>query len=114
MKSLNDSTTKLNDSSNILNEWIEQEKNLSTAVKNLIESLKEIEELRIKTGGFFDDIKQNMNEGVDVIKRGNSQLMDNVSQLDESFNDRMNQSFRSLDKILQAMVLEYAERVKEN
>jgi len=112
VQTLFDSTGKLDDSSKTLNEWIIKEKNLSESISNLIENLKEIEQLRKETGGFFNDIKQKMIEGVNVIKQGNANLLENVNRLEESFTERMNQSFRSLDKILQAMVLEYSERMK--
>ncbi len=113
VESLLNATTQFENSSEILSKWIDQEKNLAENVKNLIHNLKEIEELKKNTDGFFDDIKKRMIEGVNIIKEGNSQLMANVNRLEESFNERMDKSFRSLDKVLQAMVTEYAERMKQ-
>ena len=113
INSLLSATEKFENSNNVLSEWLIQEKNLSENIKNLIDNLKEIEELRKETGGFFDDVRRKMIEGVDVIKKGNAQLMANVNGLEQSFNERMNQSFRSLDKILQAMVMEYTDRMKQ-
>jgi hypothetical protein len=113
VESLNEATGKIEGSSNTLLEWLENEKNFTNSINELIQKLNEIEELRTETGGFFNDIKDKMTEGVDIIKDGNAQLMANVEGIEDSFNERMNTSFRSLDKILQAMVIEYSERLSK-
>jgi hypothetical protein len=108
---LKESTEIIESSSATLHEWLANEKDLSSSVTELIDKLNEIQKLREDTDGFFTDIKKHMLEGVDVVKEGNSQLMANIESIEESFNERMNTSFRSLDKILQAMVIEYSERL---
>ena len=60
------------------------------------------------------DIKEKMEEGVGVIEGGNELLMERVNSLEESFQKRLNTSFKSLDKILQSMVMEYARRINGN
>jgi len=111
--SLVDSTTNLKESSDALFTWMERERNFADAVGDLIEKLKEIEELRNKASGFWTDLKKEMSEGVGIIKQGNVELMEDVNKLESSFNERMNQSFINLDKVLQSMVIEYRTRANE-
>lgn len=110
MVRLNTSTDEMKETSASLKEWIEKEATFAEAVENLIESLKEIEELRTNAKGFWTDLKKQMNDGVDVIREGNEKLMEDVERMEDSFRERMNQSFISLDKVLQAMVIAYQSR----
>jgi hypothetical protein len=113
MEKLNTSTGQLQESSNTLHTWMENEKKFAESVSNLIKSLKEIEELRNNASGFWTDIKNNMNEGVGVLKSGNEEMKRQVQLLERSFQERMNQSFIALDKVLQAMVAQYQERANQ-
>ena len=112
VESLSEATKRMEDSSTTLHEWLENEKGLAGSVTDLVEKLNEIQKLREDTEGFFSDVKKHMLEGVDVVKDGNTKLMANIESIEDSFNERMNSSFMSLDKILQAMVIEYSERLK--
>ena len=113
-ETMNESTTHLRESSHQLDEWITKEARFADAVEDLIDSLKEIEKLRDDSGEFWADIKEKMEEGVGVIEGGNELLMERVNSLEESFQKRLNTSFKSLDKILQSMVMEYARRINGN
>jgi hypothetical protein len=112
MVQLNASTADMKETSATLHEWVEKETTFAEAVERLIESLKEIEELRTNADGFWTDVKEHMSEGVGVIKDGSEQLMEQVEELEGEFRERMNQSFISLDKVLQAMVIAYQDRAK--
>ncbi len=112
VEKLNKSSNEMQTSSNTLNEWMVKEKKFAESVSNLIESLKEIEKLRDKSGEFWKDIKDNFTQNVDIVKQGSESLMKQVNSLENSFNERMTKSFMSLDKVLQAMVMEYHNRGK--
>ncbi len=107
---LNTTTLELQDSSKLLNNWMKREEKFAEAVKNLIVSLNAIEDLKNQSGQMWNDIKTNLNQGSQVLKDGSKELLSHVQQLDSEFHNRMNQSFMSLDKILQAMVTEYHNR----
>lgn len=109
---LNTSTDEMKETSAALHQWIQKETTFAEAVERLIVSLKEIEELRTNAKGFWTDVKKQMNDGVDIVKEGNKQLMGQVERMDDQFRERMNQSFISLDKVLQAMVIAYQDRAK--
>lgn len=110
MVRLNTSTDEMKETSATLKDWVAKEATFAGAVEKLIASLKEIEELRTNAKGFWTDLKKQMNDGVDVIREGNEKLMDDVERMESSFRERMNQSFISLDKVLQAMVIAYQDR----
>jgi len=110
---LNDTTSVFQKASQNLNDWMEDQKSFSDRVSDLIDALKEIEELRNNTDGFFDDIKEKLLESVSIIGDGNTKLKQDIERIESSFNDRMNKSFVSLDKVLQSMVTEYADRMNK-
>lgn len=114
IEALNKTTEQLEDSSDKLSAWSENHKDLVEKVDGLIVALEEIERLRDNTDGFFDDIKNKLTEAVGVIAEGNERLQDDINAIEDSFNTRMDKSFRSLDQVLQAMVTEYAKQRMTN
>ncbi len=105
------STESLNKASTNLSDYIVKEETFSKSVEDLIERLKEIEEIKKLNGKFWDDIEREMKKGVSIIEGGNNELMDKISELDDHFNQRLNQSFLNLDRILQSMTTEYHQRI---
>lgn len=108
---LNEATSELKDSSVKMNEWLKREQAFADSVGELITSLKEIHELRDSSSKFWADIKTNMNDGVDIIKDGNSELQASIERLEQSFQARQDQSFQALDQILKAMTTDIYERL---
>lgn len=94
------------------NQWMEKHQGFTESVEELIESLREIEALRNQTEGFFNDIKEQLSESVGILQGGNEKLLEEVNTLNNAFYERLDQSFHSLDKILQSMVMGYANRLK--
>lgn len=109
VENLNQSTKDLYSSSENFQEWSKTERDLVDEVSSLIQNLKEIENLRDQSGEFWSDVKENLKESTNIIGEGNKDLMRNIENLEDSFNNRMDSSFRSLDKVLQAMVIKYKE-----
>lgn len=105
------SSESLDKASANLSNYIEKEDSFSNKVDALIERLKEIEEIKNLNGKFWDDIEREMKKGVGVIAGGNNDLMNKVGELDNNFNQRLNQSFINLDRILQSMTTEYHQRI---
>lgn len=114
IEALNKTSEQLEVSSDKLSNWSENHIKLVEKVDGLISALEEIERLRDNTGGFFDDIKVKLTEAVGVISDGNERLQDDINAIEDSFNARMDKSFRSLDQVLQAMVTEYAKQRMNN
>ena len=93
--------------------WMEKQQNFTLAVDQLVDKLQEIEQLRQQTGGFFDDVRDRLNESSGVLKNGSKQLQQQVDELDNSFHSRLNESFQNLDNILSEMVEGYSERLTQ-
>ncbi|MBL1213687.1 MAG: hypothetical protein HND52_10055 [Ignavibacteriae bacterium] len=110
---LKDSSRNVSEASGSLVEYINKEEAFSTGVEKLINRLKEIEDIKDLNGKFWDDIERNMKHGVDILSEGNEQLLKDIEKLDDQFNNRMNQSFINLDKVLQAMVTEHHRRMSD-
>lgn len=107
------SAEKMDKSAVTLQNWMELEKDFGETIEKLIESLREIEQLRDKSGEFWSDIRKHMEEGVSILEKGNKELLAKVNTLDEAFYERLNTSFRNLDSVLQTMLVEYYDRLKK-
>jgi chromosome segregation ATPase len=94
-----------------LKTWFEQHTEFSGKIENLVEKLDEIEKLRNKSEGFFNDVRSEFEEAATILKQSNSNVKEQVNEMKAAFNDGMDKSFTALDSILRNMVLEYAERM---
>lgn len=108
-----ESSSQLTKSSNELNDYMSNERNFREATNDLIKKLEEIRQLKDSYSEFWNKIEEQMLNGISILKNGNQQLLNDVKELDDEFNRRLNQSFVSLDKVLQAMVLNYQNKTNE-
>ncbi|GAB4185373.1 MAG: MotA/TolQ/ExbB proton channel family protein [Calditrichia bacterium] len=108
---LTDSSEKMNQSTVNLQNWMETQSDLAEKIEQLVINLKEIEKLREKSGEFWSDIREQFSKGIEVIEEGNEALVKKVNTMDDAFYDRMNSVFEGLDKVLQNMVMNYADRL---
>ncbi len=106
-------TVNITNSSSELASYMTKEKGFQVSINELLEKLKEIEQIRDMNGKFWKDIETKMNEGVNIISRSNDKLSNDVEKLDVQFQKRLSDSFMSLDKVLQSMVLEYQKKTNE-
>ena len=111
IENLEGSTKNYKDVSEELKKWFEQHSEFSNKIENLVDKLDEIEQLRNRAEGFFDDVRKEFEEAATILKQSNSNVKEQVDQMQEAFNNGMDRSFTALDSILRNMVLEYAERM---
>lgn len=109
LKSTSEDFTKV---SGELKNWFELHIEFGTKIQGLIDKLGEIEQLRDKSEGFFNDVKKEFEAAAGILQQSNTNVRDQVDQMREAFNEGMDRSFTALDDILQTMVLEYAQRMK--
>ena len=109
LKSTTDDFTKV---SGELKNWFELHVEFGVKIQGLIDKLSEIEQLRDKSEGFFNDVKKEFEEAAGILQQSNTNVREQVDQMREAFNQGMDRSFTALDDILQNMVLEYAQRMK--
>ena len=94
-----------------LKSWFELHTEFSEKIENLVDKLKELEELRDKSEGFFNDVKEEFEEAASILKQSNTNVKEQVDDMRSAFTEGMDKSFVALDSILKNMVLEYAERM---
>ena len=106
-------TNNIESSSTQLADYMEKEKGFQESINQLLDKLKEIEQIKDINSKFWKDIETRMNDGVNIIAKSNDKLSKDVEKLDSEFKKRLSESFMSLDKVLQAMVLEYQKKTTE-
>lgn len=94
-----------------LKKWFELHGEFSQKIENLVDKLKELEELRDKSEGFFNDVKEEFEDAASILKQSNTNVKEQVDDMRSVFTEGMDKSFVALDSILKNMVLEYAERM---
>ncbi|MBN8572647.1 MAG: MotA/TolQ/ExbB proton channel family protein [Candidatus Kapabacteria bacterium] len=110
---LHKATKSVETSSTELANYMKKEKRFQESITQLLEKLKEIETIKDTNKEFWKDIENKMSEGVSIIAKGNEKLAADVTKLDNEFKKRLSESFMSLDKVLQAMVLQYQKKTIE-
>lgn len=110
---LHKATKSVETSSTELASYMKKEKRFQESITQLLEKLKEIETIKDTNKEFWKDIENKMTEGVSIIAKGNEKLAADVTKLDNEFKKRLSESFMSLDKVLQAMVLQYQKKTIE-
>jgi len=113
MEQLEGTSSNYKEVSEELKTWFKQHSEFSDKIENLVEKLDEIEQLRNKSEGFFNDVKTEFEEAATILKQSNSNVKEQVDEMRTAFNDGMDKSFTALDSILKNMVLEYAERMNK-
>jgi hypothetical protein len=106
-------TNNIENSSTQLADYMKKEKGFQESINQLLDKLKEIEQIKDINSKFWKDIETRMNDGVNIIAKSNDKLSKDVEKLDSEFKKRLSESFMSLDKVLQAMVLEYQKKTTE-
>lgn len=112
-ENLKSSTEDFTKVSGELKSWFELHVEFGVKIQGLIDKLSEIEQLRDKSEGFFNDVKKEFEEAAGILQQSNTNVREQVDQMREAFNQGMDRSFTALDDILQNMVLEYAQRMTE-
>jgi len=110
-ESMKTSSEKIDDLSKKLNDWSDKQKDFYDGVENLINKLSEIEHLRDKEGGFFNDVEREFEDAANILKSANESIQNDFDQFRQTFAEGMNRSFTSLDAVLKETVLEYARRL---
>lgn len=97
MESFDQSTRQLND-------WVKKQRNFADAVAILIQKLEELNEMRNYASTFWSDTKKGMNEAVDIVKNGTSELNQQVVGLNQQFYARLSATLSELDACIRAII----------
>ncbi|MFK7949652.1 MAG: MotA/TolQ/ExbB proton channel family protein [Saprospiraceae bacterium] len=107
---LKKTTEEFDNTTNALNQWVRQEKNIKTAVKQLIVKLQELEKIKSYNEEFWQGTKRQMEEGIGIIKQANNKLAGDVKNIDSAFYQRLNTTLSSLDQLIQQFILNSKRR----
>lgn len=87
-----------------LNDWVKKQRNFVDGVTLLLQKLEEIGKIKNYGEEFWEGTRQQMNEGVQIIKGGTEALNKQVSGLNAQFYQRLSTTLAQLDNCIQAMV----------
>ena len=87
-----------------LSETVANQINFSESVKKLMKRLEEIDKIKDINNIFWNETKQQLNEGVNIIKQGSNRLQKDVEAINEEFYDRLNSTFTSLDTLISRVI----------
>lgn len=87
-----------------LNDWVRKQRNFVDGVTILIQKLDELNKLRDYGEQFWQGTRQQMNEGVGIIKGGTEALNQQVSGLNNQFYARLSTTLAQLDNCIQALI----------
>ena len=92
-----------------LNDWVKKQRNFVDGVMVLIQKLEELNKIRDYGETFWQETRNSMNEGVNIIKGGTDSLNRQVGSLNSQFYARLSTTLAQLDNCIQALVVK-AER----
>lgn len=102
----------LDEVSGKMEKWAENQAGVENAVRDLVDKLSEIEQLRNQTDGFFNDVKDQFSDAAGILKGANESHKEEFERFGSTLEASINQSFQSLDAVLKQTILEYARRLK--
>jgi hypothetical protein len=107
---LKKTTEEFDNTTNALNKWVREEKNIKTSVKELIVKLQELEKIKSYNEEFWQGTKKQMQEGIGLIKQANDKLAGDVKNIDSTFYQRLNTTLSSLDQLIQQFIINSQRR----
>lgn len=87
-----------------LNDWVKKQRNFVDGVMVLIQKLEDLNKIRDYSEQFWKQTRENMNEGVSIIRNGTDSLNQQVSGLNKQFYNRLSTTLTELDNCIQALI----------
>jgi hypothetical protein len=110
--SLQEASQAVKDSSNELNNWVEKQNSFNESYTLLMNRLEEIDKIKDINEVFWNNTKKQLEEGVNILRDGSTQLQNDLDDVNNSFYERLNSTLQSLDDCVQRMVLNYDESLR--
>jgi biopolymer transport protein ExbB/TolQ len=104
---LKENTEAFDETTNKLNDWVRNQMNFRDSVDALLVRLEEIEKIRDINGEFWNNTKQQLEEGVAIIRRGNELLSEDLDNINQEFYNRLNDTLQNLDTLIQRIIVNY-------
>lgn len=107
---LKSTTDEFDNTTNALNKWVREERNIKKSVITLLSKMQELDKIKSYDNQFWKDTKLKMEEGVSIIERANKKLSTDVKTIDAQFYNRLNTTLQSLDQLIQQFILNSNKR----
>lgn len=95
------------DTANKVNEWIRQEHSIKERINILLARLEEIEKIKDINQEFWKGTRENMEQGVSIIKNASDEIEKNLADVSQTFYDMLNVTLQNLDSCIQSMMQHY-------
>jgi uncharacterized phage infection (PIP) family protein YhgE len=104
---LKENTDAFDETTNKLNNWVKNQMNFSDSVAKLLTRLEEIEKIKDINDVFWNNTKEQLNKGVNVIANASQRLSNDLENLNVEFYGRLNDTLQNLDTLIQRIIANY-------
>lgn len=101
---LKENTEAFDETTNKLNEWVRNQRSFSDSVDKLLVRLEEIDKIKDINELFWKNTKDQLDEGVNIIRRGSELLRNDLDNINDEFYSRLNDTLRNLDNLILRIV----------
>lgn len=87
-----------------VSEWMNKSYRLEQSMISVLAELKELSELKNINGEYWNDVKQRMQEGINIIANANKNLNNGLDNIDSQFKSNLNETFGNLDELIRGYI----------
>ncbi|MFN1835266.1 MotA/TolQ/ExbB proton channel family protein [Balneola sp. MJW-20] len=106
---LKTNTEAFDATTNKLNEWVRNQMSFSDSVSKLLIRLEEIDKIKDINEVFWNNTKNQLNEGVGIIEKASNQLSNDLENINAEFYERLNDTLQNLDRLIQRIIQNYSD-----
>mgnify|MGYP001267187967 FL=1 len=104
-------TKAYNEATNKLQSWMEKQKNFNDSIDKLFIKLEQVEKIKDINEVFWQNLKKQLNEAIGTIESANRNLNSEVEKINTEFYNRLNNTFKNLDLLIQRIIKNYDNKL---
>ena len=101
---IKENTVAFDETTNKLNDWVRNQMNFSDSVTILLTRLEKIEQIKDINEVFWENTKEQLNEGVSLIASGSERLSADLDNINAEFYERLSLTLQNLDTLIQRYI----------
>lgn len=106
---LKENTTAFDNTTNKLNDWVKKQMDFSDSVAKLLTRLEKIEKIKDINEVFWKNTKEQLNEGVSLIKNSSTQISGDLDNINGQFSEILNTAFTQFGNAIERAIQGYEE-----
>ena len=110
VQNIDKSTGAFTETTGKLETWTKDQKDFRKSSEDLLRKFDEIAKIKDTNDYFWKDVTKKLNEGSDVIRESNENLMNNLQEINKEFTGELNTLLKNLDKVILRFMTEYDNR----